>query len=242
MTASVIRTIAMPNLSRIALLLAACGLAPQLHAADRPAVLPDTMAQRVLACTSCHAKKDVNDQYFPRISGKPAGYLYNQMINFRDGRRQFPLMSYMVGHLPEPYMREIAAHFAAEHLPSPPAQPSDANAAVLERGRTLVMLGDPAIKVPACIACHGQQLTGVNPAIPGLLGLPRDYVNAQLGAWRNKTRRAAAPDCMAEITARLSLADASAISSWLGLQPVPPDARPAASIVKPLPLACGSMP
>lgn len=220
----------------------ACFAATPLLAADRPAVLPDTMAQRVLACTSCHAKKDVNDEYFPRISGKPAGYLFNQMVNFRDGRRQFPLMTYMVDHLPEAYMREVAAHFAAEHLPSPPPQPSDAGAAVLERGRVLVMQGDASIKVPACIACHGEKLTGVDPAIPGLLGLPRDYVLAQFGAWRNKTRRAHAPDCMAEITPRLSLPDVTAIASWLGLQPVPPDARPAASIKRPLPIPCGSAP
>jgi cytochrome c553 len=223
-------------------LLAACLLATPAFAAERPAVLPDTMAQRVLACTSCHAKKDVNDQYFPRISGKPAGYLYNQLINFRDGRRQYPLMTYMVEHLSDDYMREIAAHFAAQHLPAPPAQPSDASAAVLERGRMLVMQGDPSIKVPACIACHGQQLTGVAPAIPGLLGLPRDYVNAQLGAWRGKTRRAHAPDCMGEIANRLTLPDVAAISSWLGLQPVAPGAVPATSIARPLPLDCGSAP
>ena len=232
----------MPIFARHALLLAALALAAPLHAAERPAVLPDTMAQRVLACTSCHARKDVDDQYFPRISGKPAGYLFNQLVNFRDGRRQFPMMTYMVGHLPEPYLREIAEHFAAEHLPSPPVQPSNASPAVLERGRTLVMQGDPAIKVPACIACHGDKLTGVKPFIPGLLGLPRDYVNAQFGAWRNKTRRAQAPDCMADITARLSLADVSAVSSWLGLQPAPPLAHPADSIARPLPIACGSAP
>lgn len=232
----------MPTFARLALLLAAHVLAAPLHAAERPAVLPDTMTQRVLACTSCHARKDVNDQYFPRISGKPAGYLYNQLINFRDGRRQFPMMTYMVGHLPEPYLREIAAHFAAEHLPAPPIQPSNATAAVLERGRVLVMQGDAAIKVPACIACHGDKLAGVKPFIPGLLGLPRDYVNAQFGAWRNKTRRAHAPDCMAAISERLSLADVNAVSGWLGLQPVPPDARPANSIAKPLPIACGSVP
>jgi hypothetical protein len=26
------------------------------------------------------------DGYYPRIAGKPAGYLYNQLLNFRDGR------------------------------------------------------------------------------------------------------------------------------------------------------------
>ncbi len=224
-----------------ALLLGATIAAP-LCAAERPAVLPDTMEQRLLACTSCHAKKDVNDAFFPRISGKPAGYLYNQLRNFQEGRRQYPLMTYMVDHLPDAYLHEIAAHFAAQHLPAPPVQKSDASQAVLERGRVLVMQGDAALKVPACIACHGDKLTGVAPAIPGLLGLPRDYVNAQFGAWRTKVRRAYAPDCMATIAERLSLADVSAITSWLGTQQAAPDARPASAIARPLPIACGSAP
>jgi cytochrome c553 len=224
------------------LVMSACVLAVPVRAAERPAVLPDTMAQRLIACASCHAKKDVNDQYFPRISGKPAGYLYNQLINFREGRRQFPLMTYMVDHLSDDYLREIAVYFASEHLPSPPAQATDASAAVLERGRLLATKGDPALKVPACIACHGDKLTGVAPAVPGLLGLPRDYINAQFGAWRNKSRRALEPDCMAEITSRLSLTDVNAVSSWLGLQPLPPDPRPADTVARPLPIACGSMP
>ena len=228
--------------ARLAAVISSLALSAPLLAADRPAVLPDTMAQRLIACTSCHAKKDVNDQYFPRISGKPAGYLYNQLVNFKEGRRQFPLMTYMVDPLSDVYLRDIAAHFAAEQLPSPAPQPTDVSAAVLERGRVLVMQGDAALKVPACIACHGDKLTGVNPAIPGLLGLPRDYVNAQFGAWRNKTRRAHAPDCMAGIAARLSLADVNAVSSWIGLQPVPPGARPAAGLAQPLPIACGSAP
>lgn len=215
--------------------------------AAQPVQVPDTLAQRLLACTSCHARIDargnpVNDSYFPRIAGKPAGYLYNQLLNFREGRRQYPLMTYLVDHLPDAYLREIAGHFAAQAPAAHAAAASQVPAQLLERGRQLVMQGDSARKLPACVACHGQRLTGVEPTIPGLLGLPRDYVNAQFGAWRNKARRAHAPDCMAEITARLSLEDVNAVSHWLAAQPVPSDPRPAASIGRPLPLACGSAP
>jgi cytochrome c553 len=209
--------------------------------------VPDTLAQRLAPCMSCHAKQDaqgrpVNDRYFPRIAGKPAGYLYNQLVNFRDGRRQFPLMTWMVDRLPDDYLREIAGWFASQHPPYPAPANADAPAAVLERGRQLVMRGDPARKVPACVACHGERLTGVAPAIPGLMGLPRDYINAQFGAWRNKVRQAHAPDCMAVIASRLTLDDVSAISGWLAAQPVPADTTPAQSVARPLPLACGSSP
>ena len=225
--------------ARRAALLFCCAALPA-SAADRPAVLPDTMAQRVIACTSCHARDQGTDAFFPRISGKPAGYLYNQLINFRDGRRQYPLMTYMVEHMPDAYLREIAGYFSAQHLPTPPVQPAAVSQAVLERGKQLVLLGDAAIKVPACIACHGEKLTGVAPTIPGLAGLPRDYVNAQFGAWRNKARRAHAPDCMADIANRLSLSDVAAISSWIGARPLPADPAPAAAIARPLPIPCGS--
>ena len=39
----------------------------------------------------------------------------------------------------------------------------------------------------------------MKPAVPGLLGLPRDYLNGQLGAWQTRQRHATAPDCMATI-------------------------------------------
>jgi cytochrome c553 len=208
------------------------------------AAVPDTLAQRLAACTSCHARTDVvrGTEYFPRISGKPAGYLYNQLANFRDGRRQYPVMAYMVTHLPDAYLHEIADHFSSQHPPMPPLAPVAASSALLERGRMLAMQGDATRKVPACIACHGQALTGTAPFVPGLVGLPRDYVNAQFGAWRNGTRRAAQPDCMATIAARLSLDDINAVSTWLAQQPIVPDARPATTFAAPLPLGCGSVP
>jgi len=218
---------------------------PSLAAA--PATLPDTLEQRVAACIACHAVKERGDAFFPRIAGKPAGYLYNQLVNFREGRRHYPMMTYMVDHLPDAYLREIAEYFSQQHPPYPPAQAgsgASASAASLARGQALVQQGDATKKIPACVACHGSTLTGVTPAIPGLIGLPSDYVNAQFGAWKNKVRRAAAPDCMAEIANRLNEADIAAVSGWLSKQTPDAAARPGAadSIAMPLPLNCGSVP
>jgi cytochrome c553 len=215
--------------------------------AAAPATLPDTLEQRVAACLACHSVKERGDAFFPRIAGKPAGYLYNQLRNFRDGRRHYPMMTYMVDHLPDAYLREIADYFAAQHPPYPPAQAGSGASATTEslaRGEALVKQGDAARHIPACVACHGAALTGVEPAIPGLVGLPSDYINAQFGAWKNQTRRAAAPDCMADIAARLSAADVAAVSGWLSKQPPDAAARPgaASSIALPLPMACGSVP
>lgn len=230
-----------PSCISRALLVALCWLAAGSASAQK---LPDTIAQRAVACTACHGQEGraASDGFYPRIAGKPAGYLYNQLVNFREGRRRYPLMIYMVDHLSDDYLHEIADYFANLHPPYPPPQPTTATPAVLERGRQLVFSGDTAKQVPACVACHGQGLTGALPSIPGLLGLPRDYLNAQFGAWKNGTRHAAAPDCMAQIAARLSDQDMSAAAAWLAAQPMPAGAAPAAALTQKLPLACGSYP
>ncbi|WP_069049090.1 c-type cytochrome [Hydrogenophaga sp. RAC07] len=204
--------------------------------------VPDTMAQRLLACTVCHGEQGraTNAGYFPRIAGKPAGYLYNQLVHFRAGRRNNEGMTSLLDSLSDTYLREIAAHFASLDLPYPAPQRSDATPAVLQRGEALALRGDPARDLPACVACHGQALTGVNPAIPGLLGLPRDYLIGQLGAWQTGLRRASAPDCMGHVAQRLSGGDVSAVASWLASQPLPANTHPAPGTAQPLPLRCGS--
>jgi cytochrome c553 len=99
---------------------------------------------------------------------------------------------------------------------------------VLERGRALTVQGDADRRLPACAACHGSALTGVQPHVPGLLGLSRDYLNAQLGAWRTGQRRAHAPDCMAEVARRLTPDDLAAVTAFLAAQPLPANPKPVA--------------
>lgn len=213
-----------------------------------PPPFEDSMAQRVLACTACHGDQGRAgpDGYYPRLAGKPAGYLHHQLLNFRDGRRHYGLMTRMVDPLSDAYLLEIARHFSALELPYPPPAPVTASPGLLHRGEVLARQGDAARGVPACTQCHGTRLTGVAPDIPGLLGLPRDYLNAQIGAWQTQQRRAHAPDCMAQIAGRMDATDVSAVAAWLAAQPVPMPANPA-TVMPPAPPGaprwrCGSAP
>lgn len=206
---------------------------------------PDSpeIAERVAACTACHGDQGRSgpDAYYPRIAGKPERYLYNQLLNFREGRRRYELMTLLIEHLPDAYLREIARYFSALNPPYPPPALPAAPQARLRQGRALVLHGDRARKIPACVQCHGEPLMGAVPAIPGLLGLPRDYLSAQLGAWKAGTRRSAEPDCMGEIAGRLDAGDIAAIAAWIAAQPVPPHARPATDLAR-IPIACGAVP
>jgi len=206
-------------------------------------LVPDTLAQRALACTGCHGKEGraAPDGYYPRLAGKPAGYLYNQLLNFRDGRRDYGLMSELIAPLSDAYLKELAGHFASLDLPYPPPQRPTLAAPELARAEALIRHGDAARRLPACTACHGERLTGTQPAVPGLLGLSRDYLNGQLGAWRSGQRHAQQPDCMAGIAKALTEAEINAMTQFLAGQPMPADPHPATALAAPAPVRCGGL-
>lgn len=207
--------------------------------ADR---LPDTLEERVRACIGCHGVqgRGVENVYFPRLAGKPAGYLYNQLVAFRDGRRKYLPMNYMLAYLPDAYLMKMAQHFAQQD-PPPLRQPAvNRPAEQLMQGRRIVTEGVPARRIPACATCHGAGLGGREPGIPGLLGLRADYVSAQLGAWRYGLRTAIAPDCMQVIASSLTEPEVAAVSAWLASLPVDPGVRPARADKVTLPMSCGS--
>jgi cytochrome c553 len=228
-----------PQRAGAVLALLACALSTSVAGAP----FEDTMAQRVLACTGCHGPEGraAPDGYYPRIAGKPAGYLFNQLLNFRDERRHYALMNGLLAPLDDAYLHEIAAHFAQLELPYPAPTPTTLSETERAAAMRLVTEGDSRRGVPPCIACHGKAMTGTAPFVPGLLGLPRDYLNAQLGAWREDKRRAQAPDCMSRVAKAIAPEEISAISSWLAAQPVPADARPAAAFAGALPFECGGV-
>jgi cytochrome c553 len=197
---------------------------------DRP---PDTMDARMRACSACHGE---------RLAGKPAGYLMHQLVAFRDARRRYVPMNYLLEYLPDSYLQQMADYLSALRPPPPPPANVDVSPGILARGQAIVTHGDPARGVPACSGCHGTALTGMEPAIPGLVGLHASYISAQLGAFRYGTRSAAAPDCMQLVAASLTESDVTAVAAWLASRPVPadPSSVPRGSLA--MPMACGSEP
>jgi cytochrome c553 len=193
----------------------ALSLPPAAVVAQEPA----DIGERVLACAPCHGAtgEGSRDPYFPRLAGKPAGYLFNQLVAFRDGRRRFPPMNYLLEYLPSEYLKDIATYFADQHPPLPTLGAPDVSDEVLKQGQALVTQGDAGRAIPACSSCHGPNLTGMEPGIPGLL-----------------------PDCMQGVAARLTEADVRALAAYLATLPAPLDSAPATQGAYALPFACGS--
>lgn len=222
--------------------------------AQSPTPSAGISAKRMQACTTCHGAgatatvaRTANEMYFPRIAGKPAGYLFQQLQNYRDGRRHYGLMVGLVEHQSDAALMDMAQYFAQLDLPYPEPQalPPGTSAQTLARGEQLALRGDPRLRLPACVSCHGASLLGVQPNIAGLLGLPRDYIAGQIGAWQTGMRKAKAPDCMAQIAKQLSPEDVNAVATWLAAQRPPAGARALASVAQlpaPMPMACGAAP
>jgi cytochrome c553 len=217
------------------------------RAQQDPAAMPafdelDSMEARVQGCATCHGQQGqgTSSDYFPRIAGKPAGYLFNQLRAFRDGSRRYAPMNYLVAYLTDDYLREMAQYFASVRPPFRPPTPSALPQAQLAHGRALVEHGDANRQIPACMACHGTRLTGMVPGIPGLVGLRPNYIAAQLPRWRAGARRAAEPDCMHRIAIRLQENDIQALAGYLGALPPPADPAPDARNTVRMPLTCGS--
>jgi cytochrome c553 len=213
-------------------------LAMMAAGAAAPLAVADTIAERVKPCLACHGPEGRvgKDAYYPRLAGKPAGYLYNQLLNFRQGRRHSRPMNMLLVNLSDAYLAEMAAYFSAQH-----PRYAAAGGGVAALAPALINDGDPARKLPACVACHGKELLGFGSYIPGLVGLPADYISAQFGSWKAGTRHAGDADCMGQIAKQLDTVEVAAIAAWLASRPLAVNAHPAASLPAPLPMRCGSV-
>jgi cytochrome c553 len=204
-------------------------------------VVPDTIQQRVAACTSCHGahgEGSPDNVLVPRLAGKPAGYLLQQLEYFQTGQRHHAPMEYVVRQLSPDYLRRIAEYFAGQDLPYRQWPVPAVSAETLRRGEQLVLRGDPSRAVPSCVSCHGDKLTGVQPMMPGLVGLSYDYLSAQLVSWRTHTRAAEGPYCMGVVANRMRESDITAVSAWLASRTPPADMHPAVTQATPLPGWC----
>lgn len=180
------------------------------------AKVPNTLRQRVKACTSCHGRNGGggDQDFYPRLGGQHAGYLYRQLREFRDHQRAFPVMQYMIDRQPDYYLRQIAFFFSKLNPPYPPVTRNVFDPELIAAGRQLVMHGNWRTGVPGCAACHESDLQGQAPFIPSLLGQPTAYINAQLGGWAAGTRGPKG-DPMRWVASDLSQHDIRALDAYI---------------------------
>jgi cytochrome c553 len=129
-------------------------------------------------CQACHGPNGNSPTpQFPILAGQTARYLYLQLRDFKEGRREAAVMQPFVKDLSREDMQDLAAFFAAQR---PLGNGFKADPAKAERGRKKA---DETL----CTMCHLGGFKGQNE-IPRVSGQHHDYVVKQLKDFKTGQR------------------------------------------------------
>jgi cytochrome c553 len=190
------------------------------------------------SCAGCHGE-DGNSMAatFPKLAGQHAGYISQQLIAFKDGARNAPMMAPLAMGLDEESVKDIAAYYAskkisANELPVFEYDEDDeelSEEAIAEKnvelkelmalGADLYRNGNLKTEVSACIACHGPAGEGNRPAsFPLLQGQHADYLIKALTDFKKGVRSNASDNIMHMIAKKMSDEEIKAVSYHISMK------------------------
>lgn len=168
-------------------------LAGAATAQELPEGNPEQGEALVSKCQACHGSDGIAKLVIaPNIAGEPEGYLAEQMVAFREGTRENPMMSLAMADIPDQDIADLAAWFASQNV-----------VATLE--------ADPSGAPTLCVACHGDNGISNIPNAPNLAGDSAMYLEEQMIAFRDVTR---VSDVMNTIAADLTDEEIADAVAW----------------------------
>ena len=138
----------------------------------------DEIPAKAAMCLGCHGVNGNSSMPgTPSLAGQNARYIYLQLRDFQEGRRDNPIMSPMTAGLTRPEMQELANYFSKQKLSSKgfKADPEKAKLGKAKADETL------------CAMCHLGEFVGQNE-IPKVAGQNFDYVIKTLKDFKAKNR------------------------------------------------------
>lgn len=147
--------------------------APTASAQGDPAI-----REKAQACFACHGPNGNSENpLYPILAGQTWRYIYIQLKDFKEGRRNDPVMSPMVADLSREDMIALGNFFAAQ---KPLPIKFKADGARVEAGRKI---SDAVL----CPMCHLGGFVGQNE-IPRVAGQYPEYIKKQLADFKAKRR------------------------------------------------------
>jgi cytochrome c553 len=163
-------------------------------------------------CVACHSTdgNSLSDA-FPKLAGQHEGYIVKQLMEFKSGARQNALMAPMVANLSEQDMADLGAFYASQKT-----APGAVSEELVAAGEKIYRGGNSETGVPACMACHGPNGSGVPAANwPKLSGQYSSYVATQLHAFAKGERNNDPNGMMQDIASKMSEAEIKAVSAYV---------------------------
>ncbi len=190
-------------LKKFSVLFAAVAVAALFQA---PAAAQDIEAGRLKAqaCAACHgADGNSPAAMFPNLAGQTWRYLYVQLKDFKEGRRENPMMTPMVQAMSRQDMIDIANYFAAQKAKPSPFKADEAK----------ISLGKAKADETLCAMCHMAAFAGQNE-IPKVAGQQYDYIVKQLHDFKARSRTNDAGN-MTSVSQTLSEADIENLAHYI---------------------------
>jgi cytochrome c553 len=168
-------------------------------------------AAKAVVCQACHgANGNSSNPEWPSLAGLGGDYIAEQLKNFKDGKRNNPVMMPNAAGLSDEDMANLGAYF--DSLPNTGLE---ADPSYWQAGQKLYRGGDRARGIPACMACHGPTGHGNGAAkFPALRGQQSVYVIKQLNDYASGARATGPNGIMQTISKRLSPEDIRNVASY----------------------------
>jgi len=203
----------MKPVPRLLCALASALTASAAFAAEPAASAPEPAKGAAISaavCAACHSSDGSRGSAAnPIIQGQHPDYLVKQLVEFKTGKRDSPIMRAIAQPLSEADMKNVAAFYASKQ-----AKPGFA------KNKDLALLGEKIYRggvadrsVPACAGCHSPDGAGIPAQYPRLGGQHADYVQTQLVAFRGGTRQN--NPVMSGVAAKLSDREIKALSDYV---------------------------
>ena len=173
---------------------------------------PEKGAAKAVVCSACHgANGNSANPEWPSLAGLGADYIAAQLNNFKEGKRQNPVMMPNAMALSADDMADLGAYFSSLKNTGLESDPS-----YWEAGEKLYRAGDAARGIPACMACHGPAGRGNEAAkFPALRGQHSVYVIKQLTDYASGARTTGPNNIMQSISKKLTADDMRNVASYL---------------------------
>ncbi|MEO7762627.1 MAG: c-type cytochrome [Casimicrobiaceae bacterium] len=170
-------------------------------------------ATLALNCTMCHGARGISLSDSPNLAGQYPEVVIKQLHDYRNGKRSSPIMEALGSTLADRDILDLAAYFAS--LPKSRTAPTTYD----ETLPALVRVGDPMRNIAPCISCHG----GVDQKLgaPWLEGMPKEYLIAQLQAFRSGSRRNDSQAQMRNMVRSITAQEMDAVSAFYARKAAP---------------------
>ena len=164
----------------------------------------DEAPPKAAMCVGCHGVNGNSSMPgTPSLAAQNARYIYLQLRDFQEGRRENPMMSPMAADLSRAEMQELANYFSKQKLTRKNFKADPAKA----------KLGQAKADETLCAMCHLGEFVGQNE-IPKVAGQNFDYVVKTLKDFKAKNRTNDAGN-MTSVASTLSEQDIETLGHYI---------------------------